>query len=158
MVTCKGIQDVAVIGAGAAGLAAAKALREVGFNVAVYERLPAPGGVWLYRPNEGPMYDNLVTNIPKEVMQFTDVPFPSAWNSYCHHTQVLQYLQDYAERHGLSSVVRFGCTVLSVQLLPNDATPRWAVSYCAPDEKDPAVEYFDAVVVCNGHYNVPFEP
>eukprot|EP00667_Euglena_gracilis_P011178 EG_transcript_11410 len=90
MVTCKGIQDVAVIGAGAAGLAAAKALREVGFSVAVYERLPAPGGVWLYRPNEGPMYDNLVTNIPKEVMQFTDVPFPSAWNSYCHHTQVLR--------------------------------------------------------------------
>lgn len=40
------ISKVAVIGAGAAGLPTAKRLRDYGLEVVIFERNPAPGGVW----------------------------------------------------------------------------------------------------------------
>jgi cation diffusion facilitator CzcD-associated flavoprotein CzcO len=40
---------VCVIGAGVAGLVTAKVLRDDGFEVLVFERLPTIGGVWHHR-------------------------------------------------------------------------------------------------------------
>ena len=39
---------VAVIGAGAAGMATGRFLRDAGLAVTVFERAPAVGGVWRY--------------------------------------------------------------------------------------------------------------
>jgi cation diffusion facilitator CzcD-associated flavoprotein CzcO len=39
------------------------------------------------------MYQNLKTNLPKEVMAFPDFPFKSTDQSFLHHSEVRQYLQ-----------------------------------------------------------------
>ena len=36
------------------------------------------------------MYQNLSTNLPKEVMAFPDFPFASQEKSFLHHTEVQQ--------------------------------------------------------------------
>lgn len=40
--------DVCIIGAGAAGLAAARHCKDAGFSCVVYEMSPEVGGVWVY--------------------------------------------------------------------------------------------------------------
>lgn len=70
-------KKVAVIGAGAAGLAACRRLRDAGLSVKVLEKTRYVGGVWKYTPG-GVVYKSLVTNLPKEIMAFPDFPFDSA--------------------------------------------------------------------------------
>jgi len=48
----QGGRRVAVIGAGAGGLATGRILRDAGFEVSVLERAPAVGGVWRYEQPE----------------------------------------------------------------------------------------------------------
>lgn len=48
----EGVPSVAVIGAGAAGLAAGRILREEGLKVTIFERSRHVGGVWRYKPRD----------------------------------------------------------------------------------------------------------
>lgn len=91
MAPCKlSTQKVAVIGGGAAGLAAAKELRHEGHTVVVFERESELGGTWVYSseiesdpigsdPNRkvvhSSLYQSLRTNLSREIMGFRDFPF-----------------------------------------------------------------------------------
>eukprot|EP00039_Didymoeca_costata_P025259 m.12733 g.12733 ORF g.12733 m.12733 type:complete len:499 (+) comp4725_c0_seq1:51-1547(+) len=80
---------VAVIGGGAAGIAAARELSVEGHDLCVFEQGDSSGGVWVYDPNVEPfpgaesketlvhssMYYSLRTNLPRELMSFLDLPF-----------------------------------------------------------------------------------
>ncbi|KAK0586233.1 hypothetical protein LWI29_003219 [Acer saccharum] len=82
--------NVAVIGAGASGIVAARELRREGHNVVVFEKDNQIGGTWVYthRVETDPigldpdreiihssLYCSLRTNLPREVMGYTDYPF-----------------------------------------------------------------------------------
>ena len=82
----------AVIGAGAAGLVAARELRSEGHDVTVFEQDSKLGGVWNYSedvesdllgldPNRerihSSLYSTVRTNLPREIMSFSDLPFVS---------------------------------------------------------------------------------
>ena len=67
------IDRVAVIGAGAAGLASARWLIEAGLEPAVFERTGAVGGLW--RPDTGLAYPSLRTNTSKQKTAFSDLAF-----------------------------------------------------------------------------------
>ena len=85
----------AVIGAGPAGLVAARELLREGHSVKVFEQAPWLGGVWklneqieddplgqneLRSAVHSSMYENLRTNLPREVMSFSaDAPFLPAF-------------------------------------------------------------------------------
>jgi hypothetical protein len=86
------VPKIAVIGGGAAGLAAARVLSRAGWNPVVLEKGDTIGGVWNYKPknqdsqqqngnsngnsNVSPMYRGLRTNLPKEIMAFREFPWP----------------------------------------------------------------------------------
>jgi Flavin-binding monooxygenase-like len=156
---------VAVIGAGAAGIAAVLGLRAAGMkNITVFEATSKVGGTWNYTSSDvslGSMYASLRTNLPKETMSFESMPFEASLPSFLGHENVAQYLQCVATREGIMDFIRFNSSVARISPVdPNIFATPWTVQLAvdAPDgrQSDLSVpEYFDAVVVCNGHFSKP---
>ena len=65
-------------------------------------------------PIHSSMYKSLKTNLPKEVMAFPDFPFPNEIESYLHHTQVFDYLNDYSAHYGLEKFININSLVKHV--------------------------------------------
>jgi NADPH-dependent 2,4-dienoyl-CoA reductase/sulfur reductase-like enzyme len=133
---------VAVIGAGAAGLATLKALLDAGCDAVGYERGDRPGGLWT------DTYASLHLNTSKGRTGFADFPMPAGWPDYPSAARVAGYLADYAGRFGLTPHIRFGATVTGV-----DRDGEWTVT-----TEDGGTERFGAVIVANGHNWSPRYP
>lgn len=136
---------VAVIGAGAAGLAAAKELLQAGAEVLTYEKGDRPGGLWVRDNSSGlsPAYDSLHLNTSRGRTEFADFPMPADWPDYPSADHIATYLADYARTFGVTETIRYSTTVERVERLDDGS---WAVR-----THDGTVETFDAVVVANGH-------
>ncbi|KAK4309372.1 hypothetical protein Pmani_018989 [Petrolisthes manimaculis] len=169
---------VGVIGAGGAGLCAAKHLLAAGLQPQVWEATSGLGGTWRHSTRTGTdlyglpifssMYNNLRTNLPKEVMAFPDFPFPSEDDtSFVHHTTVSNYLNRYATHFNLLPHIKTEHHVQKVAPLPNNSgsgntaaglLPRWAITVRDLKQQITTTDVYDAVVVCNGHYSKPSIP
>mmetsp|Transcript_15424 Transcript_15424/g.18786 ORF Transcript_15424/g.18786 Transcript_15424/m.18786 type:complete len:531 (+) Transcript_15424:160-1752(+) len=168
--------QVAIIGAGAAGLATARTLSKRGINVCVFEKENQHvGGVWAYEngtPSK-PMYRGLRTNLPREIMAFRE----KKWGgdgismSYVTHEEVKDYLNEYSNDFNLKKFISFGSSVKQLTICQSekndiqspyhntvgtDSWPRVELEW----EKDNKMHHrtFDSVCVCNGHYAVPSSP
>jgi len=178
---------VAVIGAGASGLAAARALVRVGCAPVVFEAETALGGTWTYtdevesdplstapdrRRVHTSMYANLCTNLPRDLMAFREFPFDARgggedeWPRFPTHQQVLTYLTRYADHFDLTRHIRFATRVDRVDPLDADGRPwtddggepaAWRLQYPLPSG-DLGASTFDAIAVCNGHFSIPNVP
>ncbi|MET8255769.1 NAD(P)-binding domain-containing protein, partial [Micromonospora sp. NPDC005197] len=144
---------VAVIGAGAAGLAAVKALRDAAVAVVCFEATDQVGGLWVYGAPDSPAYRTLHLNTSRGRTEFADHPMPADWPDYPDHTRVAGYLADYADRFGLHDAIRLRHTVERVTRRP-DGT--WTVAASGPD--GPVEVAVEAVVVANGHNRAPRLP
>eukprot|EP01065_Artemidia_motanka_P040302 TRINITY_DN5017_c0_g2_i2.p1 TRINITY_DN5017_c0_g2~~TRINITY_DN5017_c0_g2_i2.p1 ORF type:complete len:442 (+),score=90.97 TRINITY_DN5017_c0_g2_i2:64-1389(+) len=156
-------QSVCIIGGGCAGTCAARYLRQRGHRVTVLEAHPdSVGGIWNNRPTNPVVYDSLVTNLPKQVMQSFDLPFPDSAPTYLRPRHVGAYVAEYADRFRVRECVRYGSVVTSVSPLRSEVEEAagdsaWRVEWKRAGGP-PAAEEFNAVVVCNGHYEEPFLP
>lgn len=162
---------VAVIGAGPAGLCAARHLAAdpSHFEFKVFEQGGEVGGTWCYTdftdndeygvPIHSSMYKSLKTNIPKEIMPFPDFPFHETEASFVHHTDVLKYLKKYAQCYDLYKHIRLRTVVKKVSPVANGkGDTLWSVVVEDAETKEPEEHEFDAVMICNGHYSVPYIP
>ncbi|MCC9710613.1 NAD(P)/FAD-dependent oxidoreductase [Streptomyces sp. MNU76] len=84
--------DVAVIGGGQSGLAAAHALRERGLEPVVLEASERAAGSW---PR---YYDSLTLFSPAQCSSLPGMPFGGAPDRYPHRDEVVAYLLRYAAR------------------------------------------------------------
>jgi cation diffusion facilitator CzcD-associated flavoprotein CzcO len=105
---------------------------------------------------ESPLYDYLETNIPKQLMAFSDQPFHGDLPLFPGHEAVLEYLERYADdvRH----LIQFHTQVIKVRLVASDPTDRWEVTTKSLQDGQPLTSTYDAVVVANGHYTIPYVP
>lgn len=145
--------QVAVIGAGAAGLAAVKALRDAAVPTVGFEAADQVGGLWVYGAADSPAYRTLHLNTSRGRTQFADHPMPTDWPDYPDHRRVAGYLADYADRFGLGDTIRLRHTV---QRVTQDPGGTWTVAASGPG--GPVEVTVDAVVVANGHNRVPRLP
>lgn len=145
------MRSAAIIGAGAAGLSAAKHLLAAGLDVAVFEMGSQVGGLWVYENDNGlsPAYQSLHLNSENRVTAYKDFPFPDDTPLYPDHTAVAAYLQAYADRFGLSPHIRFRAAVTA--LAPEGEG--WRITLA-----DGWTGLFDAAVVASGHQGVPKHP
>ncbi|PRQ18135.1 putative flavin monooxygenase, FAD/NAD(P)-binding domain-containing protein [Rosa chinensis] len=165
---------VAVIGAGASGLVAARELRREGHNVVVFEKGDQLGGNWVYTPEvesdpiglhpnrtivHSSMYQSLRTNLLREIMGFRDYPFAAKEEDeerdprrFPGHREVLKYLNDFAGEFGICEMVRFETEVVFVGLVEGG---KWIVKSKSKTSDEGLEEIYDAVVVCCGHYTQP---
>uniref|UniRef100_A0AC34FEU1 Flavin-containing monooxygenase n=1 Tax=Panagrolaimus sp. ES5 TaxID=591445 RepID=A0AC34FEU1_9BILA len=148
-------KNICIIGAGAAGLCAAKRCIAAGFNVTIYEQCSSLGGTWVYSDSIGihsSMYEKMHTNLPKEVMRFEGFPFPAGEQSFIDHFTVLKYLNNYALT--IKEQIQFDAKVIKVERSADNA--KWNVIVENNDDRDDAM--FDVVFVCNGHFSNPRIP
>ena len=157
--------NVAVIGAGAAGLVTAYELLAAGHRVTVFEQSDQVGGLWNYTDDteddplglqpsvriHGSLYASLRVNLPRDLMAFEGYTFDDAgggsdrWPRYPHHRRVLEYLQRFAADTGVAAHVHLGHQVQCVTPISQSG---WQVDG----------DGFDAVAVCNGHFSEPLVP
>ncbi len=165
---------IAIIGAGAAGLATARQALAADIDVTVFEQGDRVGGIWVFdaATDADPigrnknasvfssLYESLRTNLPRDLMAFSDYTFDSDgggddnWQRFPHHSKVLAYLTAFANDFDLVPHIRFRTKVDRV--VPNG--PGWTVDVQSADSGQTQHQDFDAVVICNGHYSRPRVP
>ncbi|KAL6058255.1 Flavin-containing monooxygenase [Balamuthia mandrillaris] len=159
---------IAVIGGGWCGLFALKSFLEVGLDAVCYEQREAIGGVWVYREDKpGGVFLNTRTTASKCYLHASDYPFPEEVGHFPVHTEVLQYLNDYADHFKLRPHIKFRHMTQRVE---KTADGLWRVRLLVGEEgldlEDPEdqkqakviEEYFDLVAVCSGQHQVPSSP
>jgi cation diffusion facilitator CzcD-associated flavoprotein CzcO len=178
------VKKIAIIGAGPSGLAAAKFLvAERAFDIIdIFEQQSQVGGVWNYTPHiagpipvpqdtphapldppiwsssvgaplfSNPMYEQLNTNIPKTLMQFSDLDFPSKSLLFPTREDVQDYLVKYAQ--DIRHLISFSQQVEDVRLMHYG----WDITIKSTITKETRRANYDAIVIANGHYSVPYIP
>jgi dimethylaniline monooxygenase (N-oxide forming) len=104
------------------------------------------------------MYQGLRTNLPKEIMHYPDHPFPDQETSYITAEEVLRYYQSYADTFDLGRFIKFEHHVVRVRPLSGNGDSAWEVVVKDLKSYEYQTLIYDAVFVCNGHYNAPLTP
>lgn len=90
-------------------------------------------------------------------MSFTDLPFP--YGPFTPHWIPKQYIENYFSWHRTDDLLVLNTTVEDVALIDR-ASERWRLTLRRPDatrdEEEWWQEEFDALIIANGHYSVPF--
>ena len=136
-----------VIGAGAAGLAAMRALVAAGHDFDCFEATDRVGGHWHTD------YDCLHLITPRDGSGFSGDPMPDAWAHFPRRAQMLEYLEGHADRFDLRSRVTFGTRVLRLDPVGTGAIDGWDVT-----TSDGQTRRYAGVLVANGHNSVPSIP
>jgi len=149
---------VAVIGAGACGLTAVKALTDARLSVQCFEKSDRVGGNWVFKNKNGlsSAYRSLHINTSRERMQFRDFPMPRHYPDYPKHDLIARYFQDYANAFGLERQIRFETTVERAEPRAEGGF-RLTLSHASQGSTS-SIEDFDALVVANGHHWDPAWP
>lgn len=141
--------NVCVIGAGPAGLAIARALKDKGVEYDHVERADGPGGIWDIDAPGTPMYESAHFISSRTVSGFSGFPMPESFPDYPGHRQILSYLRSFADAYGLTDGIEFGVGV--TRLERND--DGWRV-----ERDDGAERTYRSVIVCTGAQWSPNEP
>ncbi|NWX87320.1 FMO4 monooxygenase, partial [Nothoprocta pentlandii] len=155
------VRRVAVIGAGASGLASIKCCLDEGLEPTCFEQSEDIGGLWCYADTADckrtSVYRSVITNTSKEMSCFSDFPFPDNFPNFLPHHRLLEYFRMYARHFGLLQHICFQTTVRSVRKRPDFSTSgQWDVVTESKTGWESHV--FDAVMVCTGRYQEPLLP
>ncbi len=132
---------VAVVGAGPAGLVAAKHALEAGFDVTVFEAQDDLGGQWNAKSPDSGVWPGMRTNTSRWMTAFSDFAVPSEYELHPFAEEIHAYLRAYSDAFGVTQRIEFARRVRSVR-------PAWTVDG----------ERFDAVVVASGRFHTPRIP
>jgi dimethylaniline monooxygenase (N-oxide forming) len=135
---------VAIIGAGVAGLSAARQLTAAGFDCTLFERAGEIGGVW----RDG--YLNFGVQVPRELYEFPDWPLPENTPNFTPGPIMRQYLQDFADHFALTPRIRFSTQVTRLAEIDGPGSG-WRLRL--ESEAGAGEENFDHVVICIGLYS-----
>ncbi|MGE0780054.1 flavin-containing monooxygenase [Mycolicibacterium sp.] len=118
--------DAVVVGAGFSGLYALHKLHnELGLSVRLYEKGSSVGGTWHWNRYPGALSDSetyvYAYSFDDEILQQQDLS-----TRYATQPQVLQYLQNFADRKGLSPGIQLNSTVTSAHF--DEALNQWRVT------------------------------
>jgi cation diffusion facilitator CzcD-associated flavoprotein CzcO len=136
-----------VIGAGAAGLAAVRALADHDLAFDCFEATDRVGGHWHTD------YDALHLITPRSGSGFRGDPMPETWADFPRRAQMLEYLEGHADRNDLRRHVTFNTRVEQLVPLGRNGMGGWEVT-----TSDGLKRVYAGVLVANGHNSVPAIP
>jgi putative flavoprotein involved in K+ transport len=129
--------EIAVVGAGSAGLATAALLQEGGLRPLVLEAGPEPGAAWRER------YDRLHLHTPRLLSGLPGLRIPRRYGRWVARDDLIEYLHDYTAVHDID--LRVDCKVERL-------APSWTLH-----TSDGEI-HADHVVVATGYNGAPFVP
>lgn len=146
------MERVAVIGAGPGGLAAARWLRECGFDPWIYESHSALGGQWNNANPLSGIWPQMRTNTYIATTQFSDLDHPPGTAIFPRNGEILDHLEAYARQFDLLASASFDTTFRALE----HSDDGYRLTF-ATREGDKEVEA-DRVVIATGRYNKPKIP
>lgn len=164
--------EIAVIGAGAAGLVASRHLVRCGLRPCIFEsstQVQGVGGAWNSAGMGYKMWDNLTPNLSKHTCVFSDFLWPADTPTFPQRVDMQNYLDRYATTFLDPTCFRYGCTVTNVKRCSpssssnsenfNDAFQKqqFQVEWAEEGGEQKSRE-FDGVIVATGFFSVPFLP
>ncbi len=141
-----------VIGAGVSGLTAVKALGDWSVPHTCFDASDDLGGNWYFRNPNGrsSAYRSLHIDTSKHAISFADFPMDERYPDFPHHTEINQFLHEYADRFDLRERIRFNQAVERAERIDGGG---WRITTGDGEEHQ-----FDALLVCNGHHWDPSYP
>jgi cation diffusion facilitator CzcD-associated flavoprotein CzcO len=103
-----------------------------------------------------PIYERLETNIPRGLMGFQKFDWPKDSQLFPKHETVLQYIQDYGK--DIEDLVQYETQVMNVEATDASRDGQWNVTTRKLRDNTERDEVFDAIIVANGHFIVPYLP
>jgi cation diffusion facilitator CzcD-associated flavoprotein CzcO len=149
------LPNTCVIGAGASGLTAIKALGDRGIPHTCFEASDDIGGNWYFQNPNGrsSAYRSLHIDTSRNSISFQDFPMDERYPDFPHHSEIKQWLGEYADRFALRDRIRFNTRVEQAERLDGGG---WRIRWSGPDGE--GEDHFDALLVCNGHHWDPSYP
>lgn len=144
--------NIAIVGAGFAGLSTAKIFKAFGHQVTVFEKEADVGGVW----SASRRYPGLTTQNVRSTYALSDFPYPSDYPEWPSGEQVQIYLTSYARQFGLDPHIRLNTEVTDTQF--DEAAQKWTVKTRNNSTQPEESQSFDYLVVCNGIFSQPMVP
>lgn len=105
---------ICIIGAGPAGLSAARTFAGLGIDYEQFERHTDVGGIWDIDNPGSPMYESAHFISSRDTSGFFDFPMPKHFGDYPKRTQILEYTRNFADTFGLRERITFDCSVEKV--------------------------------------------
>lgn len=145
-------KQVCIIGCGASGIPAVKALLDRGISFDCFESSDEIGGNWVINNRNGlsAAYESLRINTSREAMQYADFPMTADFSIYPDHHQIKRYFNDYFSAFDLHRHVRFNTTVEHCEQM---ADGTWMVRL-----SDASENHYQQLIVANGHHWDPHWP
>lgn len=134
-------KKIAIIGAGPAGLVAAKSCLEYGLTPVIFEKSSRLGGVWSDADN-GSAWTGMHTNLSKWSCMFSDFPWPDETQEFPCQSEVANYLKNYADAFNVTPHIRFNSEVAKTDRVGDS----WLVDVGGRSE------HFDAVIIASGFF------
>lgn len=143
--------QVAIIGAGPAGLTSAKEALECGLTPTVFEKSESVGGLW--KPGTGQVWETMSTNISYHGCTFSDFPWKKEQTADYPSAQELHaYLTAYADHFQIHPHIQLQSEVTKIER----ANAQWQVSWRRGTVENS--QTFDDVIVCSGIFSKAFIP
>lgn len=114
--------EVAIVGTGFAGLAAAMTLRDAGHDIALFERADRVGGTW--RDNT---YPGVACDVPSHLYGFARHPEPSWSAEFAPGAEIQAYLERVVARERLDTSITFDAPLLDAEWQTDAA--RWRLRF-----------------------------
>nr|CAD2186140.1 unnamed protein product [Meloidogyne enterolobii] len=139
---------VAIIGAGASGIPAAREALDHDWLPFVFESSTDIGGLWRYKPyetEEGTVMKTTVINTSKEMTAYSTFVPPSNFANFMHNRCMLEYLRLYADSFDFNKYLYLEHKVINVERCEGfENNGQWIVQYKKGNNSEVFHEIFDA--------------
>jgi len=149
-------QQIALIGAGPSGLAAARNLQKHGLAFQGFEAHTDVGGLWNIDNPRSTVYDSAHLISSKTTTEFSEFPMRPEVADYPSHREMRRYFMEFADHFGLRQHYRFGAHVLSAVPVGEGPAPLWRLTWRDADGEHTAD--FKGLVIANGTLAEPNMP
>ncbi|MBC7850996.1 MAG: NAD(P)-binding domain-containing protein [Chitinophagaceae bacterium] len=144
------MKKIGIIGAGISGLATAKAFKERGYHITVFEKAGDVGGVW----EKSRSYLGVTTQTTKNEYAFSDFPMPADYPEWPTGDNMSAYLRNYATHFDVLKSIQFNTVVLNMEYRDK----QWIAEIYDIESQKTNVQAFDFMVVCTGTFHEKYMP